>query len=378
MKDKPLKVMHVIEDLESGGAERVVVELTRGLNAQHFSPMVCCLRKKGALAAELEQHGIPVFVMNKRSKIDLAMLWRLTRLLRSQKIAIVHCHVFTANLWGRLAALLARVPAIVTHEHSSISVDRQAVHRLERLLSRGTDAVITVTEQLAQRWRDEIGVSAQNVRTVYNGLDVVHHLTDPAAVRKLRSEFGLQKCGHVIGAVGRLEWRKNFKLLLEALAIVLHSHPNTTLMIVGAGEEETALKAHAVELKIAQNVIFAGYRADIAEMLGLFSVFCMSSDTEGISLALLEAITAGVPVVATRVGGTPEVIRDESMGTLVPPRNADALAHAVKAVLDHPQAAQHKAQTARQKVAEIFTKEKMIREIEMLYREIIRARKWLS
>ena len=229
-----------------------------------------------------------------------------------------------------------------------------------------------------QRWRDEIGVSAQNVRTVYNGLDVVHHLTDPAAVRKLRSEFGLQKCGHVIGAVGRLEWRKNFKLLLEALAIVLHSHPNTTLMIVGAGEEETALKAHAVELKIAQNVIFAGYRADIAEMLGLFSVFCMSSDTEGISLALLEAITAGVPVVATRVGGTPEVIRDESMGTLVPPRNADALAHAVKAVLDHPQAAQHKAQTARQKVAEIFTKEKMIREIEMLYREIIRARKWLS
>ena len=366
-----ITVLHVIEDLHSGGAERVVIDLASHVNRTQFRPLVCCLRKKGSMAAELETQQIPVFALDKRRKIDLGLLWRLRHLLRTEKVEVVHTHVFTANLWGRLAALLAGVPVIITHEHSSFTVDRRVFRGLERILTRWTDCTVAVSQQLAGRLMRECRVRCERLRTIYNGLNLPAQKPDSTRARTLCAELGLQKFEQIIGSVGRLDARKNYCLLIEAFARLRKRFPNAGLVLVGAGAEAAALKKKAAALGIVGSVVFAGHRTEIAELLSLFTLFCLPSQTEGISIALLEAIAAGVPVVATRVGGTPEIISDASMGTLVPPGDVDALLTALADTLENVDAAREKARKAQQQIGTNFTLQKTVRQVEKLYRDVL-------
>jgi len=363
----PVNVMHIIEDLENGGAERVLVTLVSGLDPQRFRPVVCCLTKKGRLAKELEARGIPVVTMNKRPKLDLAMLFRLRQMLREQKIAIVHTHVFTANFWGRLAAILARVPVLITHEHSTFTVDNRYRRWIESVLMRRTHKMIAVSENLRRRLVREGRLAPDAVMTIHNGLRLHSSRLNEARREQLRQELGLQKFDHVIGTVGRFEPRKNYPLLLEAMTMVLQQHPGAALLMIGAGPEEKKLRQQARDAGMAPQVIFTGYRSDISKLLGLISTFCLSSTTEGISMAILEALLAGVPVVATQVGGNPEIIPDRGHGILVPSGDAKALAEALAETLADREAALQMAARGQARVRELFSEQHMIQRIEKLY-----------
>jgi glycosyltransferase involved in cell wall biosynthesis len=363
----PVNVMHVIEDLENGGAERVLVTLVSGLDPRRFRPVVCCLTKKGRMAAELEGRGIPVVTMNKRPKIDLAMLFRLRQIMREQKIAIAHTHVFTANFWGRLAAILAGVPVLITHEHSTFTVENRYRRWIESVLIRRTHRMIAVSENLRHRLLNKGGFSPDAVMTIHNGLRLHSARLNEARREQLRQELGLQKFDHVIGTVGRFEPRKNYPLLLEAMTMVLQRHPAAALLMIGAGPEEKKLQQQARDAGMAPQVIFTGYRSDISELLGLMSTFCLSSTTEGISMAILEALLAGVPVVATQVGGNPEIIPDRAYGILVPSGDAAALAEALAETLVDREAAKQMAARGQIRVRELFSERHMIERIEQLY-----------
>jgi sugar transferase (PEP-CTERM/EpsH1 system associated) len=366
-KTASIKVMHIIEDLENGGAERVLVTLVSGLAPQRFRPLVCCLTKKGRMAAELEARGIPVVTMNKQPKLDLAMLFRLRKLMREQKIDIVHTHVFTANFWGRLAAIFANVPVLITHEHSTFTVDNRYRRWIETVLIRRTNKVITVSENLRNRLVSEGGLPPSVIMAIHNGLRLQPQSANEARRAQLRRELGLEKFDHVIGTVGRLEPRKNYPLLLEAMATLLARHPRTALLMVGSGPEEEKLQQQAHNLGINQQVVFTGYRSDISDLLGLMSTFCLSSITEGISMAILEAMAAGVPVVATQVGGNAEIIPDREHGMLVPSGDVAALANALSETLSNRDAAIKIAKNGQKRVCEFFSERHMIQRIEGLY-----------
>ncbi len=369
---RPVNVMHIIEDLENGGAERVLVTLVSGLDPQRFRPVVCCLAKKGRMAAELEARGISVTPLNKRPKIDLAMLLRLRQMMRAQKIAIVHTHVFTANLWGRLAALLAGVPVLITHEHSTFTVENRFRRGIEAVLMRRTHKMIAVSENLRSRLVSEGGFAPGAVLTIHNGLRLHESAWRAARREQLRQELGLKKFAHVIGTVGRFEPRKNYPLLMAAMQMVLQRHPNTALLMIGAGPEEEKLRQQARNAGMNEQVIFTGYRSDIADLLGVMSTFCLSSTTEGISMAILEALLAGVPVVATQVGGNPEIIPDRTFGILVPSGDATALAEALNETLSNRDDALKAALRGQARVRELFSEEHMIRRIEKLYADCLK------
>lgn len=365
-RSRRLKVLHVIEDLENGGAERVLINLALGLDQQKFEVAVCCLTRKGRMARELEEQGIAVHVMHKCPGFDLALVLRLRRLMRELAIDLVHCHVFTANLWGRIAALLARVPVIITHEHSSFTVDHARRLRLEQWLMRATTQTITVSEELRQRLITQGRLPAHKIVTIHNGLKF-SSARDTQLRARLREEFGLERFQSIVGTVGRLEYRKNYPLLLDAFAQVRIQLPQTGLLFVGAGPEQERLQYHARGLGIAEHVVFAGYHSNVVDWLHLMSVFCLSSQTEGISMAILEAMAAGVPVVATRVGGNPEIIPSREFGILTPPNDAAALSRALLEVLKAPAAAQLMAQRGRERVMQHFSETQMLARVEEMY-----------
>ncbi len=366
-----LKVLHLIEDLENGGAERVLINLALGLDPKKFAVTVCCLTRKGRMAAELEEAGIPVHVMHKRPKVDLGLILRLRALMRELQIDIVHCHVFTANLWGRIAAILARVPVLITHEHSSFTIEDQRRRWLEKVLIRKTARVITVSEELRQRLLVQGGLPAEKIITIHNGLEFSER-EDERRLAPMRQELGLEKFQYVIGTVGRLEYRKNYPLLLAAFAKVLEQHPRAGLLFVGAGPEEASLRQRTRELALTEHVVFAGYRKDITDVLGVMTVFCSSSQTEGISMAILEAMAGGVPVVATSVGGNPEILPSREYGILAPSDDAHALAQALADTLRDPEGARRMAQRGRARVLEHFSAERMLQRVEEMYLKLTR------
>jgi glycosyltransferase involved in cell wall biosynthesis len=361
-----LKVLHVIEDLENGGAERVLINLALGLDKQKFEVRVCCLTRKGRMAGELEEQGIPVYAMHKQPGLDLALVWRLQRLVRKLKIDIVHCHVFTANLWGRLAGVLARAPVIITHEHSSFTLDDARRLRIEHWLMNKTTQAISVSEELRQRLIAQGRLPASKITTIHNGLKF-STARDGQKCARLRREYGLEKFEFLVGAIGRLEYRKNYSLLLEAFAQVRLKFPQAGLLLVGAGPEEERLKQYAHALGLDESVVFAGYQTEVESWLRLMNIFCSSSQTEGISMAILEAMAAGVPVVATAVGGNPEIIPAREFGILTPANDAAALAQALIAMLRDPAAAQQVAQRAQERVLQHFSEARMLARVEELY-----------
>lgn len=364
-RSRRLKIMHVIEDLDSGGAERLLIRIVSNLLKEPFQPSVCCLTKKGRLATELESRGVPVFVMHKRPGFDPALVFRLAWLMRRRGIDLAHAHVFTANMWTRLAARLASIPGVITHEHSSFTVDSPRRRRIEQALAPWSSCQIAVSRELQARF-ETLAFRHQRRLTIHNGLQ----LPQNGAAEKAGTAIDLSRFGAVIGTVGRLEPRKNHRLLLQAFARVRRQRGDAGLLIVGAGPEEATLRSQADALALDGSVVFAGYRADVAGMLSQMQVFCLSSDTEGISMALLEAMAAGVPVVATAVGGNPEVIADPSVGVLVPPGDADSLATALLRVLNERQHAQEMAVKAREFVQTHFSESRMMRELETLYLEL--------
>lgn len=363
---RPIRVMHLIEDLENGGAERLVVNLVQALDTEKFRAAVGCLTRKGRMAAEVERAGIPLHAMHKRPGVDFSLLVRLVRCMRRQRIDIVHCHVFTANLWGRIAAMLAGVPVLITHEHSSFTLDSSTRLRLERVLIRRTAKAITVSENLRQAFIEHGELPADRFETIHNGL---RDQPAPSATRveQIRHELQLDRFKQIVGTVGRLEWRKNYPLLLEAFAGVLPHHPEVGLLIVGSGPEAQRLEHKVRELRLSGNVVFAGHRSEVPALLAQMDVFCMSSLTEGISIAMLEAMAAGLPVVATQVGGNAEIIPDERFGLLVPSQNAGALGGALSRLLNQRELRREIGEHARKRVRQHFSERQMVRRLEELY-----------
>ena len=200
MSQNRLTVLHVIEDLESGGAERVLIDVVLGLDQDRYRPLVCCLRRKGRMAKELEDAGIPVYSLWKGRKIDLSMLKNLRILIRTNEVNILHTHVFTANLWARLAGILEDVETIITHEHSTFTIDNPIRRLLEKALNRRTDCTIAVSDDLNRRLREKGGLREETLVTLHNGLNLPKNGALEAA-GDVRAAFELERFDKILSLI---------------------------------------------------------------------------------------------------------------------------------------------------------------------------------
>jgi glycosyltransferase involved in cell wall biosynthesis len=306
---------------------------------------------------------------------DLVALLGLVRLMRSWRPAIVHTHTAKAGLLGRLAARVARVPTVVHTFHGHVlrgyfSPPKQAFfRRLEALLATASDALVAVSEAVKQDLVD-LGVArASKIRVIPLGLEL-GSLAGELPRGVLRREAGIAADAPLVGMVGRLVPIKDVPTFLKAARHVLERRPGVRFALVGDGEERPALEALCGSLGLERAVHFFGWRRELASVYGDLDVVVNASRNEGTPVALIEALAAARPVVATAVGGTPDLIGRDERGRLVPAGEPLALARAVLETLEESDAARRRALAGREHVMSQHSSERLIRDVDALYREL--------
>ncbi len=340
MKPSPasLKILHVVDSLEFGGLERVTTDLAKAQHASGHEVAVFSINPTVGLLPELQAAGIPVVVGGKSRSLDWAVLGKLRSTAAERKVDVVHAHNFVPNYYAAMALFGAKnAPVLVSTCHDmGTRLSNRRLRWIYRLSLLRTRRVAMVGQQVHDRYVASGLVKAETAETVLNGIPVRRFTGSAARRLAARNAMGIAADVPVIGSVGRLVSLKNQRLLIEVLPALLARHPALRLVIVGDGPLESALRAQASSLKVEGQVNFLGQRADVADLLPGFDIFALPSLTEGLSIALLEACATRVAVVATAVGGNPEIVKDGQTGLLVPPEDGPALREALAALLADP------------------------------------------
>jgi sugar transferase (PEP-CTERM/EpsH1 system associated) len=310
-----IHVLHVVLSLEPGGLENGVVNVINRLDAKRFRSTVVCLKQAGAFAARISAPEVSIEALGWRGGNSPALVLRLARLIRRHRPDIVHTRNAEAFFYGFLATRLARVPALIHSEHGRTFNDRPIRFTIQRMMARHTDALFAVSAQLRDDLERYVGIPAERVPVLYNGVDLDRFALPTRA--DARARLGIDAPGFVVGSVGRLVAVKNYPLLLRAAERARKTIPTLQVALIGDGPERGALETLARELGMQESVFFLGHRENVTELLPGLDAFVLPSVSEGLSNTLLEAMAARVPVMATRVGGNAEVIGAPTEGILI-------------------------------------------------------------
>lgn len=334
MSARRARVLYLSHAFMVGGAEEMVLNLVRHL-PDRFEPCVSCINQAGPIGEEIRNTGVPFRVLGLDPGIRRPWsLIGIQRHLRELQPDIVHTFLLTASLYGRLAAMLAHVPIIVGTE-VNIYEKKRARHALaERLLMRGTDRVIVSAESVRDFYIQQIQADPARVEVIYNAVDW-SQLGTTMAPDALRASAGVPAAAPLAGIIARLTEQKAHRYLFDAMA----STPGLAslhLLVVGDGELGDDLRARVECLGLSARVHFLGARRDLGNLLAAIDLFVMPSLWEGLPLSMVLAMGAGLPVVATRVAGIPEVVQDGVTGMLVPPADMTALGSAMARLVSDP------------------------------------------
>lgn len=362
--DKP-RVMQLVLSLSPGGTERLVIEIVRALS-QRIDFVVCCLDEPGAWASELAAIDVPVVSLARTPGFQPRLAMRLARLLKQHRVDVVHCHHYSPYVYGLLASILKPGVQIIFTEHGKLSDAGPSAKRklINPILSRRPGRLCAVSADLKQHMIAE-GFPARRLSVLYNGIDPGERPT-AAQRHAARVELGIPDDAFVAGTVGRLDPVKNLPLLLQAQALLRDQHAHARVVIVGDGSERAALEAKAAELGISDSVCFAGYRQDVRFLMSAFDVYVNCSTYEGVSLTILEAMASALPVVATPVGGNPEVVVHQETGVLVEGR-PQLLAAALAALAIDPRRRRVMGDAGRWRVKRHFSIARMVEQYASAY-----------
>lgn len=369
------RVLHVMDSLCLGGTERVVLRLIADTR-HRFDHFVCCIREPGGHEETFRAAGGEVTVIGKRQGHDWRVPWRIGRLCRELRPHIVHTRNWGA-IEGVVAGRVARVPVVIHGEHGSDSAERSAAYqrraRVRRLLLPLVDRVVVVSSHLEHWLVEEIGIPKSRVTLIANGVD--HRQFQPTANRdRIRHELGYGAQHLVVGALGRLHPIKNHVTLVAAFDAVRRDQPDARLVIVGDGPERRALEHEVARRHLRDTVLLAGEHNDVRPWLAAMDIFAQPSLLEGSSNAILEAMSAGLPVIATHTGGTPDLVHDGISGRLVAPMDTFALAAAIRAYGASPEVRAAHGRAGRQTVLDHYSVERMVRDYVHVYDQALRQR----
>lgn len=376
MTARRIRVTYLIDRLQRAGAQAHLGQLVSRLDKGGFEPEVVCLLAGGPVAEEMKARGVPVEVLGLGRLYGpraLAELVRFARRLRERRIDVLHTYLVSANIYGTIAARMAGVPVITSRRDVGFSRNWRLRLLEERLINPLVDRVVAVSPAVAELTRREHGIRPGRLVTIENGVDVEAFQPDGHPRDEARRELGLRDHEIAVGVIGHLSPVKGHADFLRAAAQVYAQEARTRFVLVGDGPLRPALQALAASLGLAPRVVFAGTRADMPRVLSALDVVAVPSHSEGMSNALLEAMAMALPVVATRVGGNPDVVRDGVTGRLVAPRDPEALARALSELVKDPAARQSLGRAARRHVADTMSLSGMVRGYEELYRGLTGA-----
>ncbi len=381
--DTPLKkrVLHIITRLDPGGSSTNTIETVARLDPQRFEVfLISGLTKDvdGSIEASLRSRNIQyVFFNDLQREIrpwkDLKAFIQLYRLMKQKHFDIVHTHTSKAGILGRWAAKCAGVPMIIHTPHGHVFYGYFSKFLtsifiwIERLTARITDRIITLTNRgKEEHIAFKIG-PAEKFVTIYSGIDVNPKSIHSDLKEHLKKQWTLHEGDFIFGSVGRLDPIKGTSYLIDAMSQVVQSHPKTQLLLVGDGSQREKLQKQCLGLGLQAHVKFTGFQKDPAPFIEMMDVFVLASLNEGMGRVILEAMVYGKPVIATKVGGIPELVGNGKNGFLVPPQDAHALSTAMMAMIEHRGLREEMAKQAKAIVGAQFDLDKMVKDIECLY-----------
>jgi L-malate glycosyltransferase len=359
------RVMQVVLSLQPGGTERLVVELSRRLHGSHAMP-VCCLDEAGAWATELEREGIPVVSIGRGPGFRPEIGQRIARVATEHGIDLLHCHHYSPFIYGTIARARRSLSMVFT-EHGRLSDAPPSRKRwlANQVFGRIPARIFAVSGDLRRHMVAE-GFDPSRIGVIYNGIELRAAADESSRIRA-RELLGAVPGERLIGAVGRLDPVKDLGTLLEALHQIATIVPSARVVFIGDGPCRAELEARTAQLNLASRVTFLGYRNDVRELLPGLDVYANTSIFEGVSLTILEAMATALPVLATRVGGTPEVVEDGTSGVLVSARDSKAVATALEALLASDVTRSRLGLAARSRVGQQFTIERMVADYAAVY-----------
>jgi glycosyltransferase involved in cell wall biosynthesis len=382
---RKIRVLRLFSRLNIGGPAIHVILATAGLDRSRYESLLVVGQegqREGnffdlAHAKGVNFRVIPSFVRRINPVLDSITLAKLYRLMKRERPDIVHTHTAKAGALGRVAARMAKVPVVVHTFHGSVfqgyfdTLSSHIFQRIERRLACWSDAVVGVSPQVAEELERRHVAPRRKIEVIYLGLELDRYQHLDAHRGSLRRELGVSRDVPLIGCVGRLVPVKDLPTLFRAMLILNRSQPAAVLLVVGDGPERQNLELEAYKLGVSANVRFLGFRRDLERFYSDIDLAVNSSINEGTPVALIEAMSSGVPVVATSVGGTPDLLRSGLLGTLVPAANPQDLSKAMLDVLLQREQAKEQAQRAKVQVLKQFQAQRLLSDLDSLYTRLL-------
>ncbi len=378
---RPIRIMNLIARLNVGGPAVAVTHLTEQLTAPDYESLLVCGTiepGEGDMTYYALERGITPIVVPELGRSlsmtrDIRTLWKIYKLIKEIKPDVVHTHAAKAGFVGRLAAWLAGVPVIVHTFHGHVfrgyfsPAKTQFFITLERLAARMSDTVITLSDGLRRELAEEYHITRKGRITVLPlGLDLTYLTKMPRKTGDFRKLYGIPADAPLVGIVGRITPIKNHALFLEAAVKIREKLPNAHFVIVGDGESRVIIEALVDQLGLREATIFTGWQKDVGHVYSDLDVMVISSVNEGTPVTVIEALAAGCPVVATAVGGLPDLLDHGKLGKLVD-QNASSLAAAIVDTLNNPP----DGREAQSLMVDRYGIERLVKDLDGLYRGIL-------
>lgn len=370
--DNRIKLLTMLTNFHIGGTERQVTNLALRLDSSRFDLHLACLRNSGELLKEIETLHVPKPVFEIGSLYGLRTAWQALRFayyVRQNRIQIVNSYGFYPNVFAVLAARLGGADVVIASIRDRGDILTPAQRRVQKLVCRMADCVLVNAEAIRETLIAQ-GYDAAKIVVIRNGI-VLSRYRRSEQGQRIRRELGIPAESPIIIMFSRLNRMKGAEYFLEAAGSVARICPNARYLIVGDGANRRDLEQRAASLGLKERVSFTGFRTDVPDLLAESAISVLPSLSEGLSNSLLEAMAAGIPVIATKVGGNPEIIEDGVSGLLIPPRDADSLAEAMSELLRNPTRAHIMGEAGFRRVAELFSVERSVAQVEDLYCKLV-------
>ena len=372
---KHIKIIHLVHTLAVGGLENGVINLINHLDPEQFKSSIYSLCEPDTLR-ERVNYKTRMVVLNKRPGNDLAAIIRLSKLFRMERPSIVHTHAWGTLVEGFLASKLARVPIFVHGEHGTMETRWWNI-LIQKFLLRFVDRIISVSENHRHIFAKKIGIPLNKIETIQNGVDLEQFrpIEDP---KKLKKSFRIPENHVVIGSVGRLVEVKQYDVFLKVLSSIMKKEAFISAVLIGDGPLREDLEHLAEELKIRNRVHFLGQLNDISKAINLMDIFILTSKSEGLSNTILEAMASGLPVVATDVGGTNEIVVHGETGLLVPSQDFLKTEKALLGLIQNDKKRQLMGKLGRKRVETHFEIMNMVHAYQNFYLNLLKKKQFNS
>ena len=373
MKNNKTHILQVVHSLIIGGTERVVCDLVRSFNDNDFMTSVCCLDELGEFGKDLLSEGYNVDVFKRQPGIDINLVSQLKEVYRTRKIDIIHAHQYTPYFYAASASLLDGWKPVIFTEHGRHYPDyvrpkRALYNQLLRLVTAAYTGVSEFTRQSLITFEK---MPANRIKVIYNGVWIGAQTSNDERRKAVRTSMGLGESDLLVLSVGRMDRIKDFGTLIQAFVPVAQKIPKAYLWIAGGGDSDYYQKMENLisDLNINERVSLLGSRRDINELLLACDLFVLPSITEAASMTILEAMSAGRAVVATKTGGNPEIIVNGETGILVGVGDFAALSEGMRYLLNDSNLRNSMGQMGHQRVRDLFSMDHILKQYRQLYLE---------